>query len=288
MIRKRMVALLLSTMMVVGALVGCSNQGDLGSKENASGVEKQEDDKKGESKEEEINWVEEISSTKNRSSSLEKYMRNPEEVKSERIICGIEAIDVKTGDNGEQIVFGQVIEPYQFEYSYNEYIDENVKHVFIKYNPSDFDGTRVLKNDILAFAGLYSEIYSDTISGERVEAPMFEADLRLSLGDYISTLAMEKFMSSIGQSANGIGLKFLDEKDAVLSELLQKEEYAYLNKEDITTYYKDNNEIYWLLQLQDAAQAFDNGIGIYVANKDSEGNYKIEYKNTVELKGLDF
>lgn len=298
MLKKKVIALMLCIIVVFATFVGCDSKTESVTTDNSAGEVQQEEPttedesieetREEETDEEEFDWIAEVVDTKNKSESLEKYMRNPDEVKDERFLCAIEAIDVKTNEDGTQIIYGQVFEPYQFEYDYEEYFDDGIQYVFIKYNPAEFDGMRVLKSDIIAFAGLYSTIYSDDINGERNEAPMFEADIRLGFWDYLDVVAMDQLMSSMGQSVQNLGLKYVDENDVVFNELLEKEENTYYREDENISYYKDVNDVYWLLAVQDASSMYDSGIAIYTASKNAQGEYIINYSTTIEFRGMEF
>lgn len=315
MLKNKMLQLIMSMILIVVILSGCSNAED--SKKVSTGVEPSQneitnqdevtntesvDSNNDEDVENEDVEKEEFSIYKNiidneyRGKDIKEAFRNPSIYIDKDFTFLGTVLKSNTSEDGIQLITMELDTASVFEYGENY---EQGTIVKIRYDINAFGGERLVEKDRLAVSAKFKEIKNDEEYGDIAE---FEALAKVSVTGYLSSLALRDYFKSIGIDIKSLDLRLENFKnEEELAQIIGLFSAIYVELEKVAIY-STNSNIYWQAECIYGYDIDTDGYGydssgiyigvpsilLYSGEKNSDGDIYFQYKGSISIESLEY
>lgn len=314
MLKKKILQLIMSMLLIVVTLNGCSkgessqkadteikpSNNEVANIENIDNddneaVENLQENKQSEGVKE-FSIYENIIDNEYRGNDVREAFRNPSIYIDKDFTFSGTILKSNTSEDGIQLITMELDSESVFEYGENY---EQGTIVKIRYDINAFAGERLVEKDRLAVSAKFKEIKNDEEYGDIAE---FDALAKVDVTGYLSSLALRDYFKSIGIDIKSVDLKlesFKNEEE--LSRLVGLYSASYIDLEKVSIY-STNSDIYWKAECVYGYDIDTDGYGydssgiyigvpsilLYSGEKNEEGDIYFGYKGSVSIESIDY
>lgn len=295
MLKKIRLQVILTTLIVMVSLMGCSKEDETKIKDtevNANQVQETEptnqESEQGtestnqENEQDEFDVYEHLINIEYRGADINSAFRNPSSYTGEKFTFSGTVLDSQTSDDGIQTVIVELDTLSLLEYG--EAYEEGTI-IKLDYDIAGFGGQRLVKDDRLAICAEFKDIKNDSQYGDIAE---FEALAVSGIIDYLSSLALNQYFKSIGVDIKNIGLHLEEFNDyEELGEIIGVNTALYYGEMGTSSVFSTESGVYWLASYE-WLETGEYGIQLFSGEKDKDGEVIFNYKEDVYFYSYEF